>query len=162
MVCLLKMNIKQFFGILIVMVLFSSCTTKPEPIAYGKDECVFCKMKAMNNRYGAEIITTKGKIYKFDATECMIDFINANNIEESGIKIGLIVDFANPGTFVDVKNAWFFISADMPSPMGANLSSFSNENSVNTISKKHQGKILKWTEAKEYVKNLDREFTKSY
>ena len=52
----------------------TSCTTKPQPIKMG-DACDFCIMGVADNRFGAELITKKGKIYKFDDIHCLIGFI---------------------------------------------------------------------------------------
>ncbi|MGB5288980.1 MAG: hypothetical protein WBN42_10875, partial [Ignavibacteriaceae bacterium] len=52
-----------------LLFLLASCGSKPEPINYGKDECEFCRMQISDNRYGAELVTDKGKVYKFDSIE---------------------------------------------------------------------------------------------
>ena len=53
-------------AIAFMLYLFMSCNTKPEPFAIGKDNCSFCKMGIIDPRFGGEMITKKGKIYKFD------------------------------------------------------------------------------------------------
>ena len=40
---------------------FQSCNAGPVPIKPGKDNCQFCKMTISDIRFGAEIITAKGK-----------------------------------------------------------------------------------------------------
>ena len=52
------------FGLLTLSL--SSCSTAPQPIRIGQDNCDFCKMTISDNRFGAEIITKKGKVYIFD------------------------------------------------------------------------------------------------
>ena len=49
----------------------SACSKGHQPINYGEDECEFCKMMVMDKRYGAELVTDKGKIYFFDSIECL-------------------------------------------------------------------------------------------
>ena len=41
---------------------FLSCATGPEPIRFGKDNCHSCKMTLTDKRFGAEIVTKKGKV----------------------------------------------------------------------------------------------------
>ncbi len=36
-------------------------------------------MLITDNKYGAELITTKGKIYKFDSMECLVEFSLVKN-----------------------------------------------------------------------------------
>ncbi len=44
-----------------------------EPIKLNTDGCEFCKMKIADGKFGAEIITAKGRIYKFDDMHCIIE-----------------------------------------------------------------------------------------
>ena len=60
----------------IVTILFLSlaaCTVAPVPINFGSDGCHFCKMTIVDKQHAAELVTSKGKAYKYDAIECMID-----------------------------------------------------------------------------------------
>ena len=62
----------------LLFVLISSCSSGPEPLYYKKDSCAFCKMQLIDTKFGAELITEKGKIYKFDDIGCMLDFEQQN------------------------------------------------------------------------------------
>jgi len=55
--------------------LLTACSHEPDPIRYGKDACAHCKMTIMDKRFSAELITAKGKVFKFDAAECMAGFL---------------------------------------------------------------------------------------
>jgi len=46
---------------LIAGLFLTSCTPKPEKIAFGKDNCAECKMPIMDPKFGGEIVTKKGK-----------------------------------------------------------------------------------------------------
>ncbi|MDX1911017.1 MAG: hypothetical protein SFV22_06010, partial [Saprospiraceae bacterium] len=52
-----------------------ACSTGPEPIRYGQDNCHACKMTLTDRRFGAEIVTKKGKVYKFDDLNCLMGHI---------------------------------------------------------------------------------------
>lgn len=94
-----------------------SCSIAPEPINYGQDGCHFCKMTIVDKVHAAEIVTTKGKVYKFDATECMINFMD--EFETSNIELFLSNNYSTPEELIDSKEATFLISENVPSPMGA-------------------------------------------
>ena len=47
---------------------------KQEEINYGVDACAYCKMNIVDPKFGAELITKKGRVYKFDAIECMVNY----------------------------------------------------------------------------------------
>ena len=59
---------------LLGLIFISACTVEPQPIQYGRDNCAFCKMTIVDGRYGSELVSSKGKVFKFDAVECLINF----------------------------------------------------------------------------------------
>src|SRR5688572_4321047 len=92
----------------IVMILgLLSCSTEPQPFVYGKDACHSCKMTVVDKKFGAEIVTTKGKVYKFDDVNCLINFLNSEDIEEREIAHRLVIDFATPEKLIPAEHAFF-------------------------------------------------------
>ena len=69
-------SVRFCFGILLIINL-DSCSTEPEQLQYGTDACHFCKMTLMDKKFGAELVTTKGKVYKFDDLSCFINYYNS-------------------------------------------------------------------------------------
>lgn len=136
----------------VVMALFPlvalSCSVDAKPIAieYGKDECTHCKMTIIDDRYGSEIITKKGKIFKFDSIECMVKYYNNNVEEQPKVKDFIITDFSKSPNFTDATKAYFLQSENLPSPMGANLTGFSDIKSLEKVKKEKSGKIIKWND----------------
>ena len=82
------MNIKHhLIAFILTGALAASCgRKKPEPIAYGKDSCSECKMTIIDPKFGGEIISKKGKIFKFDDTHCLAKFMERRGIEMNGSK----------------------------------------------------------------------------
>ena len=87
----------SILALLFVLSLFS-CNSEPEPINYGKDECEHCRMMISDNKYGAEILNAKGKVYKFDSIECQIEFALDKNLVGDDKQIFLVTNFSKPGT----------------------------------------------------------------
>ena len=56
-----------------VGILLLSCTIKPEKINFGSDMCHFCQMTIVDRQHAAQYVTSKGKQFKFDAIECMLN-----------------------------------------------------------------------------------------
>ena len=108
----------------LIITSMSSCSTGPEPIAYGKDGCHSCKMIMMDNRFGTEIVTKKGKIYKFDDINCMQRFLQSEAVHKNDVAHMLVTDFSNPGSLIDVHAAVFVHSSEIKSPMGSNIAAF--------------------------------------
>lgn len=129
-----------------LMSLLLSCSTGPEPINYGFDQCDHCRMTIMDNKFGSEIISNKGKVYKFDAAECMVRFVKDAKIKEEDIKSRLVTDASKPGQFVDAVNAAYLISEKFPSPMGANLSAYGSKVDAEKFQKNFPGELKTWDE----------------
>jgi copper chaperone NosL len=135
------LHIASFLAMIFVLM---SCGLDPEPINYGKDLCAHCNMKIMDKRHGAELVTSKGKIYKFDSGECLIDFIAHNSISEENIGHTLVTGYDNPGQLINAVDAAFLISKNLPSPMGAFLTAFSKKEEAQKKQQETGGVIYDW------------------
>jgi copper chaperone NosL len=111
---------------MIASLIITACKAKPEKINFGKDNCAECKMIIVDPNFGAEIVTKKGKVYKFDDLHCIAAFLERRGVELSNIHQTLFVQYNAPGEFVDVKSAEFVVSSQFKSPMGGNAAAFKN------------------------------------
>lgn len=136
-------TLKHYSIIALLLVLFN-CNAKPEPINYGSDGCYFCKMTIVDKTHAAEIVTKKGKVYKFDATECMINFMK--DFETSEIELYLSNNYTEPEALIDATKATFLISENIPSPMGAFLSAFENKAEAEKFQAEKGGDLYTWEE----------------
>lgn len=130
-----------FIGILY---LFFSCDIAPEKINYGTDACSFCKMTIVDQKHASQYVTKKGKQFKFDAIECMVNDISEKGSQDIGIF--LVADFENPGNMVDAGKSSYLISEEIKSPMGANLSGFALKESAISTQKESGGQVYSWKE----------------
>jgi copper chaperone NosL len=129
----------------IAVILLTGCTYKPEKFVLGKDECAECKMTIMDPKFGGEIITKKGKIYKFDDAHCVAVFMERRGVEMSSIRQTLFADYNNPDEFVKVKSAEFVVSSQFRSPMGGNAAAFKSPAEASKKSAEMAGsKITNW------------------
>ncbi|MEE9364140.1 MAG: nitrous oxide reductase accessory protein NosL [Cellulophaga sp.] len=128
--------------ILLMVVLLSSCSIAPEAIVYGSDGCHFCKMTIVDKIHGAEIVTDKGKVYKFDAIECMVNFDKEIDAGEKAMY--LVNHYESPEELINAQEAIFLISKRIPSPMGAFLTAFKKEESAMEIIDENEGKLYVW------------------
>ncbi|MFH6768441.1 nitrous oxide reductase accessory protein NosL [Gaetbulibacter aquiaggeris] len=132
-------------GTLIALIwLFYSCNPSPKAINYGADGCHYCKMTIVDKIHAAEIVTKKGKIYTFDATECMVNF--KKEFDTSEIKLYLSNNYNEPEALIDATKATFLISKNIPSPMGAYLSAFKTNNEALMVQSEKGGTIYSWQE----------------
>ena len=131
-------------SLIFILWLFYNCNTSPKTITHGSDACHFCKMTIVDKVHAAEIVTKKGKIYTFDATECMVNFQKEFNTSE--IKLYLSNNYNEPEALIDATKATFLISKNIPSPMGAYLSAFKTKNEALAVQSEKGGTIYSWKE----------------
>jgi copper chaperone NosL len=124
--------------------LISSCTPTPEPIEYGSDMCDFCKMSIVDIQHGAELVTSKGKVFKFDAIECLIGY--SKEKKDTQYAFELVNDYSSPKELIEAKQSIFLISKNLTSPMGANLTAFGNHENAKKMLGAKGGKLFNWSE----------------
>ncbi len=134
--------------IALIMVISWSCSVEPQPINYGSDACEFCKMTIVENRWAAEIVTDKGKAYKYDAIECMMNYMNRNDINTNTLALLLVDDYTQPGILIDATKASYIKSEAIPSPMGAFLSAFSTAKDGEATVSEKGGEVFDFQELK--------------
>ena len=130
--------------ILLIALIFTSCGIGVKPIEYGTDVCYYCDMTIVENQYGAEAVTDKGKIRKFDAIECMVKYIRKN--PELEFFSTVVNVFDQPGELFDAKTCTYLITRALPSPMGAYLTAFSTKEKAIEMQKKKMGELYTWEE----------------
>ncbi len=131
------------FSILFVMVL-SGCSVKPQEMVYGTDGCHFCRMTIVDQQHAAQIVTTKGKAYKFDAVECMVNHLK--ELDSNTVGMYLCNYYTEPGKLIDATEATFLISEGIPSPMGEFLTAFDTASDAEMAQTQHGGKLFSWNE----------------
>ena len=141
-------NILNIYIVLISLLLVGSCNTGPQPIDYGNDGCHFCFMTIVDKIHGAELITDKGKVYKFDAAECVVNYLNENKAMPVG---SLLTNYYEaPTELITIEEATFLICEKLPSPMGANLTAFKTKENADNMQAKMGGKIYTWDALKKH------------
>ena len=132
--------------LILILTVAVSCSTDPEQINFGTDQCALCKMIISEQRFGAEIVTKKGKIFKYDATECMMNAISLGNVNYDDAAGFYVIDAANSKQLTDALNATYLISEKLPSPMGANLSAYSKKSDAEANQKQYGGDLKTWND----------------
>ena len=87
-----KVYTTAFAALLFLLV---SCEIEAEKIQYGSDACAFCKMTIVDQQHAAQYVTNKGKQFKFDAIECMVNDLSEKDVET--LAILLVAAYERPG-----------------------------------------------------------------
>lgn len=80
----------------------------------------------MDPKFGSELVTNKGKIFKFDDISCMIKYMKMN--VENSIEYQHIVvnQYDKPTELIETSNGFFLTSPKYQSPMMGNTASFAD------------------------------------
>ena len=132
---------------LLLVTLSFACSKEPKPIEYGKDACDFCEMTIVDRAHSAQAVSEKGKQFKYDAIECMV-----NDLHEHAVPMTIqqVADFSQPGTMIPVEEAIFIINDSISSPMGANLAAVKKGSDLATLK---SADTFEWDELYDYLQN---------
>lgn len=142
---------KQFIFLSIISLFLASCNVGPQPINYGSDACHFCEMTIVDQRHASQLVTSKGKAYKYDAIECMVHSLQ-DELKDAEIGLYLVADLNQPAVLIDATKSTYLVSENLRSPMGANLSGFLNETAAKKAQEEFEGQLYTWAEIQEHLK----------
>ncbi|MBK6264950.1 nitrous oxide reductase accessory protein NosL [Marivirga sp. S37H4] len=142
------MKYLQNLMLILIFISFQSCTPKPEPIAFGTDHCVYCKMGIVDPKYGGELVTEKARVFKFDAVECMLPFMKENPDQKYAYI--LVLSYDDPAELHNVEELVFVQSEKYKSPMGGNIAAFLSQENTMT----DDGLVMTWPELKKELKSV--------
>jgi len=101
-------------------------------------------MNIVDQQHGTEIVTKKGKVFKYDAIECMLqDF---KNIAVNDIALFLVNTYDHPANLSDATQTTYLKCEAIPSPMGAFLTAFSSQKEALKTKETKGGEIFDWQE----------------
>ena len=127
---------------LFALLVLVGCNPKAVPMDYGHEGCHFCSMTIVDAQHASQIVTKKGKVFKFDAVECMVNF--RKTIEAEEVAMFLSNHYTTPVELIDATKASFLISENIPSPMGAFLTAFENGEQAQAQQAISGGEIYDW------------------
>jgi copper chaperone NosL len=140
------MNLSKILIVLILSIscFLTSCNSGPQPIKLGTDACSFCKMSIADKHFGAEIISKKGKVFKFDDTHCVLAFLKENELKKDDVRQTWLINYEEPHNFIPAEKAFLLKSDELHSPMGGNIAAFENEKQLEETMKTTKGEKITW------------------
>ena len=136
---------------MLTLMLFAACQPSPKPIEYGSDMCDYCKMTIVDAQHGAEAVTSKGKVYMFDAIECLANFTEQE--KDKSFAFLLVNDYHQPKELINAQESYYLISKNLPSPMGAYLTGFANKSAAEEMQTAKGGQVFNWEDTQQYLKD---------
>ncbi len=137
----MKNIMKIFFPVLLML---ASCSKGYKPIEYGSDGCAHCKMTIMDARYAAEVVTDKGKVYKFDDILCLRQFISEQAMNEGELSLFVEKHSTDKNDVIDAKQAAYIQHEFFASPMNGNYAAFVTATEAQHFADSLSTAVLQW------------------
>lgn len=138
---------RKLFSLLPLLLLLASCSTEPQEIAYGAENCHFCTMTISDDRFASELVLKTGKAQKYCSIECMVHDANrSENFKPADVDNYYVIDMTKPKVFISAEEATFLVSEKIKSPMGANLAAFKEKSNAQKLKKDWNGVLYSWKE----------------
>jgi copper chaperone NosL len=131
---------------IVALLICAACKTEPQPIVFGKDACHACKMMMTDHKFGAELITKKGKVYKFDDLNCMLNYYNNGKERMEDFEHVLVIDYAQPEKLIDARNAFYLKSEAIRSPMASEVAAFEQVEKAKSLKQEWNAIEMSWGE----------------
>lgn len=138
---MIKAYVNFVFFLSAIVVIPSCNTTKPEPVKLNVDNCQHCKMTIADLRFAAELITNKGRVYKFDDLSCMVSYKKENNLVDANF---FVADYHQSEKFVEVEKAFFVSGGKVLSPMNGNAAAFSAKENAEKFASEKGASLTNW------------------
>lgn len=130
----------------VLLVSLSSCTSGPQAIAFGQDPCDDCRMTIMEPQFAAEVLTKKGRAYKFDDLHCLKNFLKKGTVAPADIAQAFCIDFNDKKTFLPVETTSYVVSEQIKSPMNGHTAAFATQAAAEQSAKAVDGRLMTWNE----------------
>ncbi len=122
----------------------SSCSSEPVPIKMG-DACDYCRMNIADPHFGAEALNKKGKAWKFDDADCLLNFLKeGTSLKEADLKEVYFMRFDGNHELIAGKDALLLQSDAIQGPMGGNLAAFATQEDLLKAQEKLSGTQTSW------------------
>ena len=105
-------------------------------------------MTIIDPKFGAALLTTTGKTYKFDDVNCLAMYLVSGSAGADMSASLWIVDFGAPREYVAAESACLIWSEKIRSPMASQMAAFSDAQKCDAQLREWGGELLDWETAK--------------
>jgi copper chaperone NosL len=103
-------------------------------------------MTLMDPKFGAELVTEKGKVFVFDDVNCMLQYLDTEEGKDQLYKHMLVTDFETPNSLIDASTAFYLKGEAFQTPMASQVVAFSNYERMEQYKNGQGGVYLAWGE----------------
>jgi copper chaperone NosL len=110
-------------------------------------------MNIVDKRFGAEVVTSTSKVYKFDSIECMSAY--ESQLAQSGEQSQSmwVVDYYVPESFLALPSSTIIRTKGIRSPMGLGFVAVASAADAAKFTTEYGGDILDWAQVSQVVRD---------
>lgn len=116
------------------------------------EPCAYCGEPIPEERFGGEVVTRSGDVYRFMSVECLAAFMAEGRVPESEVRSVRVVDYNDGERLIDARSAYYVQSENRPSPSGLNLLAIEEEKIAWNLHFFFGGQRMEWDEVIEAVR----------
>lgn len=139
------MNMSRALRVGALALVLGCLPSTPDAIAFGLDLCAFCRMQIDDRRFGAVLLTPKGRTMKFDSIECLLGYARRDGNTPDAATLW-VSDFRNPGTMLRADTARFINLGPGRTPMGRGWAAVASARDAAALGVIDIGEIKRWSE----------------
>jgi copper chaperone NosL len=121
-----------------VVFLWPAPASGPEPIAYGRDACAWCRMLISRPGFAGELRAPDGTLAKYDDVGCLLRGLAAAHHE---MPEAWVEDHAS-GRFVSLLSASLVHRPGGDTPMGSGFVAFADAQAAHTYAAAHAARVM--------------------
>ena len=108
-------------------------------------------MTIVDRQFGTELVSTRGKIYRFDSIECLAAYELSGNLPAQDIHSMWVTDFHAAGSLIRLDQATCVHSDKFRSPMGVGLAACATEEKAAAMAGEIEGSTVTWQQVQNIV-----------
>ncbi len=92
--------------------------------------------------YAAQVVTTTGRAFKLDSSECLRGFLDSGSLAAPDVHSSWVTAI-DTESLVKAESAWYVQSVSIRSPMGGGLAAFSTRSAAESAAAV-DGRVMDW------------------
>jgi copper chaperone NosL len=103
-------------------------------------------MTLADRRFGAEIITTRGRALAFDDAGCAAEHLAAEETPVAEVSSVWVIDFDHPDSLIAARSAVFVRSSTFHTPMGSGVVATQDSVAAISLARLVDGEVMAWSD----------------
>ena len=129
---------------LFVLLLLACGTPGPVALRWDEESCRHCHMILADRRFGAEVVTTRGRALSFDDAGCAANHLATGATPAAEVSSVWVIDYTHPGILIAADSALFVRSSAFHTPMGSGVVATPTLAAATALVHQTGGIVLTW------------------